>query len=140
MNRAEHIERLSKDHLNLDGRPVLTYQVGEGWMLVQDWPAREPAGLIIPAGFRFDLASVPRLFWPLIAPFDLSLEAPLVHDFLYRFHQPAGFARPFRRGQVDRLLRVIAKREGVCCWRRSLAWLAVRVAGFWAWRVSPRLA
>lgn len=39
--------------------------------------------LFIEKGFLFDLASVPRILWPLIAPFELSIIAPLVHDYLY---------------------------------------------------------
>ena len=39
-----------------------------------------------------DLSSVPRAFWGLIAPFEVSIEAPLEHDFLYqhRGDPPAG--------------------------------------------------
>ena len=39
--------------------------------------------LISAEGFRFDLASIPRVFWFLVSPFELSIAAPLLHDFLY---------------------------------------------------------
>ena len=38
--------------------------------------------LKIRKGFLFDLASIPRPLWTLIAPFELSIVAPLVHDFI----------------------------------------------------------
>lgn len=64
----------------------MTYLVRESsWRL--DAPFRWQTGgtrLAVPVGWRFDLASVPRMFWTLIAPFELSLAAALVHDFLYR--------------------------------------------------------
>lgn len=46
----------------------------------------------MPERFRFDLASLPREAWPLIAPFELSIAAPLLRDYLYRSGgAPAGF-------------------------------------------------
>ncbi|MDD3620701.1 MAG: DUF1353 domain-containing protein [Desulfobulbaceae bacterium] len=41
--------------------------------------------VLIPAGFACDLASVPRLFWPLIPPDGIFMIPGIVHDFLYRF-------------------------------------------------------
>lgn len=38
----------------------------------------------IPAGFKWDLSSVPRLLWPILPP-DGDFEiAALIHDYLYR--------------------------------------------------------
>lgn len=119
----------------------LTYRVREGvWSL--DAPYRCEAGgseLRIPAGFRFDLASVPRLLWVLVAPFELSLAAPLVHDFLYRWAgvPPRGAVEPWRsfsRSEADGTFRSIMARQGVAGWRLAAAYLAVRGAGFLAWR------
>ena len=41
--------------------------------------------LVIPKGFVFDFASVPRIFWTPtgISPDRLRWTAPLIHDFLY---------------------------------------------------------
>jgi hypothetical protein len=52
----------------------------------------------IPAGFVFDLASVPRVLWWLIAPFELSIVAPLIHDWLYRVE---GAREGFREAHVS---------------------------------------
>lgn len=37
----------------------------------------------VPKGFKTNLASVPRLFWPLIGPFGKWTMAAIVHDYLY---------------------------------------------------------
>ena len=93
----------------------------------------------VPAGFEFDLSSVPRPFWPLIAPFELSIVAPLLHDFLYSHggRPPAGSVEPprtYSRAEADRMFREIMEAEGVAAWRRVLAYGAVRVFGRSAWR------
>lgn len=123
----------------------MTYLVREGaWRL--DAPFRWEEGgtrLTVPAGWRFDLASVPRIFWTLIAPFELSLAAPLVHDFLYR---TAGVPQPgtvephrtFTRAEADRIFCAIMARQGVAGWRLAAAYVAVRVAGVLAWRRGER--
>lgn len=92
----------------------------------------------IPAGFKFDLASVPRPFWWLISPFELSIVAPLVHDFLYQYagEPPEGTVVPpktYTRAEVDRLFLQLMRREGVAAWRRLLAYAAVRLFGACAW-------
>lgn len=90
-------------------------------------------------GFAFDLASIPRPVWSLIAPFELSLVAPLLHDFLY-FHRgapPRGAVTPYRtfsRSETDRLFLGLMRAEGVPYWRRALAYAAVRLFGAFAWR------
>ena len=57
--------------------PLVTY-VGPGnrWRLEEAYSYQDgPTRLIVPAGFLFDLASIPRIFWWLIAPFELSVAA-----------------------------------------------------------------
>lgn len=40
---------------------------------------------VIPAGFKTDFASVPRIFWAFISPTDEFIRIPaLIHDFMYR--------------------------------------------------------
>ena len=120
--------------------PVVSY-VGEGqWRLEADYTYRDgDTAITVPAGFRFDLSSVPRLFWPLIAPFELSVAGPLVHDFLYRHggRAPEGAVEPprtYTRREADGLFRTMIEAEGVPAWRRTIAYLAVRAFGGGAWR------
>ena len=122
--------------------PVVTHLGGRRWRLEQDYHYQHGDHRItVPAGFEFDLSSVPRAFWSLIAPFELSIAAPLLHDFLYRYggDPPAGAIEPRRtytRREVDELFRTVMEEEGVAPWRRSLAYRAVRLFGGGAWRES----
>jgi hypothetical protein len=136
--------RLDRDRVDIAGSPLpaplLTY-VHEGqWELQAAYTYHDDATAItVPTGFRFDLSSVPRAFWSLIAPFELSIVAPLLHDFLYRYggKPPDGAIEPPRtydRAAVDRMFRTIMEAEGVSAWRRTLAYAAVRTFGRSAWR------
>ena len=120
--------------------PILSFVGGRQWRLEDDfWFPDAGRVITIPKGFLFDLSSVPRALWWLIAPFDLSVVAPLVHDFLYRYGgmPPAGSIEPphgYTRAEVDAVFRRIMEAEQVAAWRRVLGYAAVRVFGFWAWR------
>jgi hypothetical protein len=120
--------------------PLLTYLGHREWRLESEYTYRDgETSITIPAGFVFDLSSVPRPFWSLIAPFELSIVAPLVHDVLYRHggKLPAGWVSPprtYTRAEVDRMFRLIMEAEDVSPWRRLLAYWAVRLFGRYAWR------
>ena len=146
MDRGQRLSRLASLYRQCEDTPVLSFIVGKGWLLVDAWSTEvEGMTLTVPSGFRFDLASVPRPLWWLIAPFDCSIEAPLAHDALYRFRgqPPAGWLTPagrLRRRDADRWFRLLMAREDVAGWRRVCAWLAVRLAGWWPWLRSGRPA
>lgn len=123
--------------------PILSHRDG-AWVLEAPY-AYHDAGtrITVPAGFRFDLASVPRLLWPVVAPFELSIAAPLLHDFLYRFAgappEPAiEPPRRYARREADRLFRDVMAAEGVSAWRRHAAFLATRLLGGRSWGRLPR--
>jgi Protein of unknown function (DUF1353) len=122
--------------------PVLTYIGDDRWRLEADYTYQDGEHRItVPAGFEFDLSSVPRAFWSLIAPFELSITAPLLHDFLYQYggRPPAGTVEPprtYTRRQADQLFRAVMEREGVPAWRRLPAYAAVRAFGGGAWHSS----
>lgn len=115
---------------------VTWYCNGEGpyWLLLHDLNICFPDewdvsidGVAIRKGFRCDLASIPRgLSW-LIQPHELSVAAPMVHDFLYENHEST-------RRDADLLLRLIAQAHGVGRFRRWASWVAVRLFGWFAWR------
>lgn len=120
--------------------PLLTYSPARGtWTLEETYAAQDGARtLTITAPFEFDLATVPRLVWSLIAPFELSIVAPLIHDFLYLYagNPPAGGITPrhrYSRVEADQLFRRLMQAEGVAAWRRTVAYAAVRVFGGRYW-------
>ena len=121
--------------------PILTRVVEDDeWRLEEEYSYRFDATTItVEEGYRFDLASVPRPFWFLIAPFELSITAPLIHDFLYehRGDPPAGAIDPprrFSRRESDVVFKKIMEEEGVVRWRRQAAYLAVRGFAWLFWR------
>ena len=98
--------------------------------------------LIAPKGYKFDLASVPRPLWAIIAPFDLSTLAPLFHDMMYEFRgllpsadyvSPHPQPRRFNQKDADDLFLRLMMVEGVPAWKRNAAYVAVRAAGWTYW-------
>lgn len=94
--------------------------------------------IVIPAGFTCDGASIPKAIHSLIGSFDLSITAPLIHDYLYRYQGllPVDYVTPYRiydRIDADNLFSRVMEEEGVPVWRRKLAYGAVRALGRWAW-------
>ena len=93
----------------------------------------------IEEGFLTDMASVPRWLTPFIQSDELGGSAPVVHDWLY---QAGGVFNeidtPLTRRQVDAMFRVLMRLEQVPAWRRGVAWLAVRLAGWACWRKLRR--
>jgi hypothetical protein len=119
----------------------VTYDVeSRSWRLLADyvWQGDDYA-LTARAGFSFDLSSIPRPLWWLIAPNELSILAPLFHDLLYsvRGVLPEPDVTPWRtftRREADGVFLSLMEAEGVARWRRLAAYSAVRACGELAWR------
>lgn len=87
------------------------------------------SGLVVtvPEGTDTDLATVPRLLWPLIPPHDPGFAAAFVlHDYLCRWH---GFSRVMADAILYEALRVL----GAPAWKAWIAYAAVS-----AWRIVRR--
>ncbi len=89
-------------------------------------------------GFRYDRASIPRIFWVIIDKDSLSNVAPLFHDLLYRHggKLPQDRVTPFRtfsRLEADNIFRELMGKCGVGAVRRELAYRAVRNFSGVAW-------
>lgn len=108
--------------------PTVTYDADTGQWTLQN--TVEVLGVCIPEGFEFDLASIPRFMWALVGPFELSIEAPLLHDYLYR----RGGLGIYSRLNADNMFLAVMKAEGIAAWRRVPAWIAVRLFGWTGWR------
>jgi hypothetical protein len=97
------------------------------WLMTTDHSADQ---------FAFDLASVPRPFWWLIA-LRASIAAPLMHASSSARRKPPGGAvtppRIYSRRETDVLFRTIMTEEGVPAWRSAAAYRAVRWFGAAAW-------
>ncbi len=94
-----------------------------------------------PANYETDLASIPRIFWSILAPEELSLAAPLFHDLIYRCggSLPQDGLNPFdgklyERKEVDDLFLELMKKAKIPRWKRTAAYLAVRGFAAFAWK------
>jgi len=87
--------------------------------------------IVVPEGFRFDGASIPRIFWcvPGFAPMGKHLWAALLHDFLCVLsrNNPAAMDREL----ADAIFASLLKHTGVVGWRRVAMDLAV--SGYRRW-------
>lgn len=83
--------------------------------------------LIIPKGFRYDGASIPRWLWDRLPRDDSRIIfAATVHDYLY-------VHRLFDRKTCDAIFLEIMEQEGMPWLYRKAAYRAVRAFGRWAW-------
>lgn len=127
--------------------PPLTYNDTTGMWTVDAEVCVPSLGycLVVPKGFVTDLASIPRVFWSEIAPFQLSIAGPLVHDWLYEHGGQIATrvqgqrirvdqTHTFSRAQADAFLRDIAEQHGVPAWRCNAAYYAVRWFGASNWQ------
>lgn len=112
------------------------------WRTARDFQVEIPGGagvVRVPKGFETDLASVPRLLWPLIGSHELSIVAPVVHDWLYRrrgLYWQVDRKQYLTRADADRLFLRLMILEGVAGWKARAAWLAVRLFAL-DWRRHP---
>ena len=109
------------------------------WITLADYKVTLLQGtLLIPINFQFDLASIPRPIRALINTFQLSLVAPLVHDYLYQnaghfLDVATGQQRAMTRQESDLCFHSLMLQEGVPATRAQLAYLGVRVGGWVTW-------
>lgn len=103
--------------------------------------------VIVPRGFLTDMASVPKIFWNLLAKDDPEyLKSALVHDWIY-FNQgfiPVVNKRGqdenlnLKRSEADIYFREGAKVLGASWMKRNSIYWAVRMGGRSAWDSHAR--
>ena len=88
------------------------------WMLLEDY-SRD--GITVPAGFTFDVASVPRLAWWLYPRWGRYAEAALIHDYLCG-------SKAMPRDQSDKLFYKHMREDGVLL---AHAWIMYKCVRVW---------
>lgn len=100
------------------------------------------AAFYVPAGFRTDLSSIPKIvprwLFPKLGPQNLP---SVVHDWLYEDGVP-GITRAeadlmFLDGMAEAYLRTSERLPQVPAWRRRIMYWAVRAFGGPLWGKSP---
>jgi hypothetical protein len=120
------------------------------WELIEDWefklPDDEPV-IVIPKAFVFDGASIPRPLWGVLSPTGLLLIPGLIHDFAYRYDylwalDSKGYVYKYKEksGQWiwDSMFRKVGLEVNGMALIDTLAWLALAVFGWWAWRSNQK--
>lgn len=104
-------------------QPALRQITDAEWEVVENYTL---LGRTVPAGFRCDMASVPRWAWPVIPPTGLHGGAAVLHDFLYS----TGLVP---KVEADAYFFEAMRSLGVPRWRRVVMYLAVVIGGGEAW-------
>ncbi len=80
--------------------------------------------ITVPKNFKTDLASIPRILWPIFAPQYSGFVAPaILHDYLYRCHSDAN------RQFADDVLYSALLTEDVTAFTASKFYTAARLFG-----------
>lgn len=79
--------------------------------------------IIVPKGFNTDFASIPRIFWSLIAPIGKHTLAAVLHDFLYTYGYNLGISRK----QADKIFYQAMIDSKVARITTNIMWFCVRV-------------
>ena len=104
----------------------LKYYDGKDFILEKDYRYMIGEKLIhIPAGFKCDLASVPRIFRNVINTYGDHTKAAVIHDWLYRNGHKLGVSRK----EADKVFLEIMKECGVGSIKRNLMYRMVRIFG-----------
>jgi hypothetical protein len=83
--------------------------------------------VIVPIGFKTDLASIPRVLWNVLPPLGRYDRAAVLHDWLYRTGQG------LTRSQADSVFREAMGVDGVGGLVRFTLYLGVRAGGTGVW-------
>jgi hypothetical protein len=112
------------------------------WQLLDNWFfAWEGGYVVIPKGFEFDGASIPRPFWFFLSPVGLLLIPGLIHDYGYRFGflwkiadgEMIRFGTDEKRRYWDRIFKEIGRAINGFAVIDWIAWLALWIFGGGAW-------
>ena len=108
------------------------WEVVEGYVYNYDGD-----NLLIPKGFVFDGASIPRLFWAVLSPTGLLLIPGLFHDYGYRYDYLWCDGQKWNDGAGkafwDKLFLEIGEEVNGVHFANWIAWSALKIGGWVAW-------
>jgi hypothetical protein len=134
-------------------RPLPVSKRGERrrYELLEDWICDflgPDFTYIIPAGFIFDGASIPRLFWNMLSPSGYLFLAGLVHDFIYKYEfvfkfsmvesldgkGRSVFKEYYSQKEADKKFEELADRINLGAhFFTKTSYISLRAFGFMAW-------
>jgi hypothetical protein len=119
------------------------------WELAENWcyQLNEEEKIIIPKGFKFDGASIPKIFWAILSPTGLLLIPGLLHDYGYKHNKiwkfdPNNVIVPFKKDAGkdywDQLFKDVGNEVNGVFFVNVIAWIAVAVGGNRAWNTHRK--
>ncbi len=119
---------------------VRKWEVIENWRYTYKSTGKE-IELIIPKGFIFDGASIPRPFWAILNPIGLLLLPGLLHDYAYKYNQlwqvvdgkVISYEEGANKDFWDVLFKNVGREVNGFFLINGIAWLAVALGGSGAW-------
>ena len=109
------------------------------WEVADDWSFTiEGQKYIIPAGFKFDGASIPKFLHTWLSPTGVLLMGGLVHDYAYKYATLLKSGQketmgPIDQKRADEIFRDINIEQNGFHFLNYLAYYALRIGGFVAW-------
>ncbi|NOY61902.1 MAG: DUF1353 domain-containing protein, partial [Gammaproteobacteria bacterium] len=115
------------------------------WKLESNWEYKisEETTIVIPKGFIFDGASIPRPLWSLLNPIGLLLIPGLIHDYGYKYDMiwkrgENGEIEPCYEGagkeHWDKWFREVGDEVNGFAPVNTIAWWGVRLGGRGPWK------
>jgi hypothetical protein len=109
------------------------------WEIAKDWHfSIGDNHYVIPRGFTFDGASVPKFLASWLSPTGVLLVGGLVHDYVYKYTRllkknKKGTSEAMTQKEADKLFRDINIEQNGFHLLNKLAYWALRLGGFVAW-------
>ena len=109
------------------------------WELTKNWRYNiNGAEYVIPKGFQFDGASIPKFLRTFFSPVGVLLMGGLVHDYMYKYSacKPAdksGTLLVVDQKKADQIFRDICIEVNGFYFMNYLAYWSLRLGGFVAW-------
>lgn len=117
---------------------VRIFRYGEMPQLTKDlvYQYPEDAGyseFVIPKGFKTDFASIPRIFWNIIAPIGKHTLPSVLHDYLYEYGSSMGISRK----KADKIFYDAMIESHVARITANVMWFCVRMFAFRHYKKAP---
>ena len=109
------------------------------WVLTDDWKFNlDGKEYVIPAGFQFDGASIPKFLRTFFSPVGVLLIGGLVHDYAYKYKTLLEVNKKKTMGEIDQkkadgIFRDINVIVNGFYTMNYLAYWSLRIGGFVAW-------
>ena len=121
-------------------KAIIMWLLGtRNWELIQDWKYNiDGVEYIIPKGFQFDGASIPKFLRTFFSPVGVLLMGGLVHDYMYKYAACKPVSKKdallvVDQKKADQIFRDINIVVNGFYTMNYLAYWSLRIGGFVAW-------